>query len=68
MKYRAELMMDLLTQHMDHVERRVSNLDKSRQPHLYLLERVNHKLEKVLEGFTALNENLFVVAFKCTYK
>jgi hypothetical protein len=66
MKYRAELMMDLLTQHMDHVERRVSTVDESRQPQLYLLERVNHKLEKVLEGFTALNENLSLVAFKCT--
>lgn len=68
MKYRAELMMDLLTQHMDHVERRVSNLDEGRQPQLYLLERVNHKLEKVLDGFTALNENLSIVAFKFTQK
>jgi hypothetical protein len=42
MKFRAELMMDLLTQHMEHVERRVSNLDEGRQPQLYLLERVNH--------------------------
>ncbi|KAG0589061.1 hypothetical protein KC19_2G288500 [Ceratodon purpureus] len=68
MKFRAELMMDLLTQHMEHVERRVSNLDEGRQPQLYLLERVNHKLEKVLEGFTALNENLSIVAFKFTQK
>lgn len=68
MKFRAELMMDLLMQHMEHVERRVNSLDDGRQPQLYLLERVNHKLEKVLEGFTALNENLSIVAFKFTQK
>lgn len=54
MKYRAELMMDLLTQHMDHVERIVSISDEGQQPQLYLLERVNVKLEKVLDGFFAL--------------
>lgn len=68
MKYRAELMMDLLTQHMDHVERRVSISDEGQQPQLYLLERVNVKLEKVLEGFTALNDNLSIVAINCIQK
>lgn len=66
MKYRAELMMELLTQHMEHVEKRVSTLEDSRQPQLYLLERVNYKLEKVLEGFTALNDNLSTIAYRIT--
>lgn len=68
MKFRTEQMMDLLTQHMEHVERRVNSLDEVRQPQLYLLQRVNHKLEKVLEGFTALNETLSIVAFKSNQK
>lgn len=58
MKYRAESLMDLLAQHIEHVENRVSVIDESRTPQTSLLERVNLKLEKVLEGFTALNQNL----------
>lgn len=58
MKYRAELMMELLTQHIEHVENRVNTIDESRNPQLHLLERVNLKLEKVLDGFTALNQHL----------
>lgn len=68
MKHRAELMMDILTSHMEHVEKRVSNLEEGRQPQLYLLDRVNQKLEKVLEGFTALNDNLSFIAYKITQK
>ncbi len=66
MKYRAELMMELLTQHMEHVEKRVGDLEEGRQPQLYALERVNLKLEKVLEGFSALNENLSTIAYGIT--
>jgi hypothetical protein len=62
MKNRAELMMELLTQHMEHVEKRVSNLEESRQPQLQLLERINNKLEKVLDGFSTLNENLSIIS------
>jgi len=58
MKYRAELMMELLTQHIEHVENRVNTIDDGRNPHLHLLERVNQKLEKVLDGFAVLNQNL----------
>lgn len=58
MKYRAELMMELLTRHIEHVENRVSIIDNSRTPQTSLLERVNLKLEKVLDGFTTLNKNL----------
>ena len=58
MKYRAELIMELLTQHIEHVENRVNTIDESRNPQLQLLERVNLKLEKVLEGLSALNQHL----------
>jgi len=58
MKYRAELMMELLTQHIEHVENRVNTIDDGRNPHLHLLERVNQKLEKVLDGFAVLNQHL----------
>jgi hypothetical protein len=58
MKYRAELMMELLTQHIEHVENRVNSIDEGRNPQLQLLERVNLKLEKVLDGFAVLNQNL----------
>lgn len=62
MKYRAELMMELLTRHIEHVENRVSLIDESRTPQTSLLERVNLKLEKVLEGFTVLNQNLSILS------
>lgn len=62
MKNRAELMMELLTQHMEHVEKRVSNVEESRQPQLQLLERINNKLERVLDGFSTLNENLSIIS------
>lgn len=68
MKHRAELMMDILTSQMEHVEKRVSNLEEGRQPQMYLLDRVNQKLEKVLEGFTVLNDNLSIIAYKITQK
>jgi hypothetical protein len=64
MKYRTELMMELLTQHMEHVEKRVSNSEENQQPHHYLLERINDKLEKVIDGFTMLNENLSIVTYQ----
>lgn len=64
MKYRTELMMELLTQHMEHVEKRVSNSEENQQPHHYLLERINDKLEKVIDGFTTLNENLSIVTYQ----
>lgn len=63
MKYRAELMMELLAQHIEHVEERVSNLEEGREPQLYLLERINNKLEKVLDGFSTLNENLSMISY-----
>lgn len=57
MKYRAERMMECLTEHMEHVETRVGILDAGRDSQ-QLLERVNLKLEKVLDGFVTLNQNL----------
>lgn len=58
MKNRAVLMMELLTQHIEHVENRVNSIDEGRNPQLQLLERVNLKLEKVLDGFAVLNQHL----------
>jgi hypothetical protein len=64
MKNRAELMMDLLTQHMQHMENRVNHIEGGQHPDLQILERVNNKLEKVLDGFSALNKNLSTIAVK----
>lgn len=58
MKHSAELMMNLLTQHIEHVETRVTFANESQAPQLHLLEVIDFKLEKVLEGFSTLNQNL----------
>ena len=62
MKQRMEMMMDVLSQHMGHVEKRVCNLEEGAQPQEQVLERINFKLEKVMEGFSALNENLTILS------
>jgi hypothetical protein len=61
-KYHTEFMMQLLTQHVEHVEKRVSNFEQSQQPQHDLLEHINEKLEKVLDGFTTLNNHLSTLA------
>lgn len=60
MKQRMETMMALMSKHMGHVEKRVSTLED--QPQEQVLERINVKLEKVMEGFTTLNENLSILS------
>jgi len=62
MKQRMETMMALMSRHMGHVEKRVSTLDVAVQPQEKILERINVKLEKVMEGFTTLNENLSILS------
>jgi len=62
MKMRMETMMDLMSRHMGHVEKRVSTLEVGAQPQEQILERINVKLEKVMEGFTTLNENLSILS------
>lgn len=62
MKQRMETMMDLMSRHMGHVEKRVCTLDLGSQPQERILERINTKLEQVMEGFTALNENLSILS------
>lgn len=64
MKYRAEWMMQLLTQHIEHVENRLNSIDEGRNPQLQLLERVNLKLEKVLDGFAVLNQHLSMLIWE----
>ncbi len=59
MKCRIDLVMELLMQHMEHVEKRVD-------AQLYALGQVNLHLEKVLEGFSALNENLSTIIYGIT--
>lgn len=56
MKQQAELMMNLLTSHMEQVEQ--STAEDSYGPQLCVLERVNDKLEKLLDGFALLNQNI----------
>lgn len=62
MKQRMEMMMDMLFKHMGHVEKRVSILEDVAQPQDQVLERINVKLEKVMEGFSTLNENLTILS------
>lgn len=62
MKQRMETMMALMSRHMGHVETRVSTLEVGVQPQEQILERINVKLEKVMEGFTTLNENLSILS------
>jgi hypothetical protein len=62
MKQRMETMMEMMSKHMGHVEKRVCNLEVGAQPPDQILERINLKLEKVMEGFTTLNENLSILS------
>jgi hypothetical protein len=62
MKQHMETMMDVLSQHMGHMERRVGTLERGAQPHQQVLERINVKLEQLMEGFSALNENLAILS------
>ncbi len=59
MKCKADLMMELLMQHMEHVEKRVD-------AQLYALGQVNLHLEKVLEGFSALKECFSTIVYGIT--
>ncbi|KAG0604120.1 hypothetical protein M758_10G146800 [Ceratodon purpureus] len=62
MKQRMETMMEMMSKHMGHVEKRVCNLEVGAEPHDQILERINLKLEKVMDGFTTLNENLSILS------
>lgn len=62
MKQRMETMMDVLSQYMGHMEKRVCNIEEVTQPQEQVLERINVKLEKVMEGFSALNDNLAILS------
>jgi hypothetical protein len=59
MKCKADLMMELLVQHMEHVEKRVN-------VKLYALGQVNLHLENILEGFSTMNENLSTIVYGIT--
>ncbi len=59
MKCKVDLMMELLMQHMEHVEKRVD-------VQLYALEQVNLHLEKILEGFLTLNEIFSTIVYGIT--
>ncbi len=59
MKCRENLMMELLMQHMEHVEKRVD-------AQMYALGQVNLHLENILEGFLTLNENLSTIVYGIT--
>jgi hypothetical protein len=62
MKQRMETMMELMSRHVGHVEKRVSTMEDSSQPQEQILERINVKLEQLMEGFSTLNENLSILS------
>lgn len=62
MKQRMETMMDMMSRHIGNVEKRVSTLEVGAQPQEQILERINVKLEKVMEQFSTLNENLSILS------
>lgn len=62
MKQRMEAMMELMSRHVGHVEKRVFTMEDGSQPQEQILERINVKLEQLMEGFSTLNENLSILS------
>lgn len=62
MKQRMEAMMELMSRHVGHVEKRVTTMEDGLQPQEQILERINVKLEQLMEGFSTLNENLSILS------
>lgn len=55
---RAELTMELLRQHMDRMERTGLTLDEARRRQLQMIEGVDNKLDRLVNGLSALNGNI----------
>ncbi|XP_024376494.1 uncharacterized protein [Physcomitrium patens] len=55
---RAELTMELLRQHMERMERTGHTGDDARQRQLQMIEGVDNKLDRLVNGLGALNTNI----------
>lgn len=55
---RAELTMELLRQHMERMERTGLSGDDARQRQLQMIEGVDNKLDRLVNGLSTLNNNI----------
>lgn len=58
---RAELTMELLRQHMERMEQTGLSGDDARQRQLQMIEGVDNKLDRLVHGLSALNNNLAAI-------
>lgn len=63
---RAELTMELLRQHMDRMERTSLSVDGARQKQLQMIEGVDNKLDRLVNGLSALNGNIGAIIGRLT--
>jgi len=55
---RAELTMELLRQHMERMETTGTNVDEARKRQLQMIEGMDNKLDRLVQGLNALNGNI----------
>ncbi len=55
---RAELTMELLRQHMERMERTGSSVEDARRRQLHMIEGVDNKLDRLVQGLNVLNGNI----------
>ncbi len=55
---RAELTMELLRQHMERMERTGTTVEEARRRQLHMIEGVDSKLDRLVQGLNELNGNI----------
>lgn len=63
---RAELTMELLRQHMERMERTGLTGDDARQRQLQMIEGVDNKLDRLVNGLGTLNKNIGAIIGRVT--
>jgi len=63
---RAELTMELLRQHMERMERTGLSGDAARQRQLQMIEGVDNKLDRLVNGLGTLNKNIGAIIGRLT--
>jgi hypothetical protein len=63
---RAELTMELLRQHMERMERTGLSGDDARQRQLQMIEGVDNKLDRLVNGLGTLNQNIGAIIGRLT--
>jgi hypothetical protein len=58
--------MELLRQHMDRMERTSLSVDGARQKQLQMIEGVDNKLDRLVNGLSALNGNIGAIIGRLT--